>query len=120
MADARQEGLRAAAETLARVMRGVARVRTRRTADAVHVTYEGAEAVVQGGRPEGAYGWEPIQGAMFDDNARHPLFGNKRHWYDQGYYPISEGTVRIGADEAAEAYADAAVDLMLDEHGIGN
>jgi hypothetical protein len=27
-------------------------------------------------------------------------------------------TVDYGADDAAEAYADAAVDLMLREHGI--
>lgn len=118
MGDSRQEGLRAASEVLARVMRRVAAVKTRRTADAVHVTTEGPESIVQAGRPGGAYGWEPIQGLMFDDNKRHPLFGNKRHWYHQGYYPITEDTIRLGADDAAEAYADAAFDLMLKEHGV--
>jgi hypothetical protein len=55
---------------------------------------------------------------MFDDNARHPLFGDKKHWYHQGYYPITSYTVDLSATDAAEAYADAAVELMLDEHGF--
>lgn len=115
---AREEGLRAASNALARVMKRVAAVKTRRTAEAVHVTTEGPDSLVQAGRPEGVYGWEPIQGLMFDDNKRHPLFGNKSKWYHQGNYPITEETVRLGADDAAEAYADAAVDLMLKEHGV--
>ena len=118
MADAREEGLRAAGEALARIMKRVAAVKTRKGADAVHVDIEGDEAVVAAGRPESVYGWEPIQALMFDDNKRHPLFGDKKHWYHQGEYPITEETVRLGADDAAEAYADAALDLMLEEHGF--
>lgn len=118
MPNAKREGLRAAADVFARKMRLVAILKTRRTADAVNTSFEGEAALVSGGHERGAWGWEPIQGLMFDNNKRHPLFGDRNHWYHQGYYPITEATVRLGADEAAEAYADAAVDLMLDEHGF--
>ena len=118
MPDARQEALRAAANVVARVLRRVAAVRTRRTAVAVHTALEGNEAVVSAGRPEGRYGWEPIQALMFDDNKRHPLFGNKRHWYHQGDYPITAYAEAYSASDAAEAYADAVIEPLLDEHGF--
>src|SRR5580765_1227530 len=45
---------------------------------------------------------------MFEEyGARHPLFGNKRHWYDQPYRPFMEEGVEVSLDEAAEAFADA-------------
>ena len=119
MPDARMEGLRAAANSLASTLKRFAVLKTRRTADAVHVVFEGAEAVVQAGHEEGGYGWEPIQGLMFDDNKRHPLFGNKRHWYNQGYFPMTQLAVTHGSEAAAEAYADAVLEPMLDEHGFG-
>ena len=118
MSEAAHEGLKAAAEVVARVFRRVAAVRTHRTADAVHVTWEGEEAVVAGGHPGGAWGWEPVTAFMFDDNARHPLFGDKKHWYHQGDYPITAYTEAFSASDAAEAFADAAVDLYLKEAGI--
>ena len=118
MPDARHEGLRAASEVVARMLRRVAEVKTRKTAEAVHVTWQGEEAVVQAGHAGGAWGWEPIQGLMFDDNRRHPLFGDKRHWYHQGDYPITAYAEAYSASDAAEAYADAALELMLDEHGF--
>ena len=117
MADARREGLRAAADVLARIMQIVAMPKTHLTAAAVNIASEGEDLLVRAGRP-GRWGWTPIQASMLDDNRRHPLFGNKGHWYHEGYYGITEKTVALGADEAAEAYADAAVDLMLKEHGI--
>lgn len=118
MADYNRAGLKAAADRFARAMRVIAAVRTRRTAEAVHVAWEGREAVIQGGRPEGAYGWEPIQALMFDNNLRHPLFGNRNHWYKQGRWPITAYTERAAIDSAAEAYAEAAVDPLLKEHGF--
>jgi|SRR5579859_170715 len=113
-----QDGLRAAANVLARVMRRVARVKTGETADAVNVAMDGEDALVRGGRPGGPYGWEPIQALMFDDNKRHPLFGNRGHWYHEGYYPITETTVRLGAEAAAQAYADTALPALFKEHGF--
>jgi hypothetical protein len=117
MDGARREGLRAAADVLARIMQVVAMPKTRMTAAAVNVIADGEDVLVRGGRP-GRWGWTPIQGSMLDNNRRHPLFGNRAHWYNEGYYGITEMTVDYGADDAAEAYADAAVDLMLREHGI--
>lgn len=118
MGDAKSEGLKAAAEVVAKVMRQVAGVRTRHTAEAVHIVDAGEEAIVQGGHPGGPWGWEPIQGLMFDDNRRHPLFGNKSHWYHQGDYPITAYTEAYSASTAAEAYIDAALELYLDEAGF--
>jgi hypothetical protein len=118
MGNAEHEGLKAAAEVFARVMRVVAAVRTDETAAAVNVAWEGEGVLIRGGRPGGAWGWEPIQALMFDNNKRHPLFGNKGHWYHQGYYPITEETVVLGIDEAVSAFADAAIPILLEEHGL--
>lgn len=115
---AAREGLKAAADRFAATMRRVASVRTHRTADAVHVAWDGDEALVQAGSPGGAYGWDPIVGLMFDNNLRHPLFGNKSKWYKQGRYPITQYTERAGIDSAAEAFADAGIPPLLEEHGF--
>lgn len=113
-----REGLSAAADVLSRIMRAVAGVKTNETAAAVNVNWNFEDVEVRAGYPGGEWGWTPIQALMFDNNKRHPLYGNRRHWYHEGYYPITEATVRIGADEATEAFADAAVDRLLEEHGL--
>ena len=118
MPDAGREGLRAAAEVIARVMRRVAAVKTRHTAAAVNVSWQGSEVAIQGGHPGGPWGWEPIQAWMFDDNGRHPLWGDKKHWYHQGHYPITAITERESLDEAVNAFADAAVPLYEQRLGI--
>lgn len=118
MADATREGLRAAANRLARAMRVIAAVRTRHTAEAVRVYFDGEEAVVSAGREGGAWGWEPIQAAMFDDNGRHPLYGDKKHWYHQGRWPITAMTERAALDSAVNAFADTAIPLLLKEYGL--
>lgn len=118
MPDYNREGLRAAAERFAAAMRTVAAVKTRRTADAVNISDERKEIVVRAGRPEGVYGWEPIQAVMFDNNLRHPLFGNKGHWYHEGRYPITQYTERAAIDDASEQYAQGAVDPLLKDHGF--
>lgn len=115
---AKGEGLRAAAAVLADVMRVVAATKSEQASRVVN-WYMSAEeeAVVAAGYPVGRYGWEPIQALMFDDNKRHPLFGHGP-WYHEGYFPITEGTVELGADDAAESFADAYLDLFLEEHGF--
>lgn len=118
MADAKREGLKAAAARFAAVMRKVAGVKTRLTAEAVHVAWEGDVALVRAGKPEGVYGWEPIQAFMFDNNWRHPLFGNRKKWYHQGRYPITGLTERAGLNAATEAFADAAIPVLLKEYGF--
>jgi hypothetical protein len=99
-------------------MQVVAMPKTRFTAAAVNLASDGDAILVRAGRPEGQWGWTPIQASMFDNNRRHPLFGNRGHWYPEGYYGITELTVQLGADDAAEAFADAYVDSALREHGI--
>jgi hypothetical protein len=118
VADPEREGLKAAADRFATAMRKISRVRTIRTADAVNVSFEGDEAVIAAGHEGGAWGWEPIQALMFDNNKRHPLWGNKAHWYKQGRWPITEYTERAALDSATEAFADAAVPPLLEEHGF--
>lgn len=115
--DYNRDGLNAAARVLANAMQMIARVKTRTTADAVNISYEDDEIAVRAGRPGGAYGWEPVQAFMFDENARHPLFGNKRHWYHQGRYPIIQLTEESASDSAAHAYCKAAIDPLLADHG---
>jgi hypothetical protein len=119
MGQAAREGLSAAADALARIMRLIAAEKTLTTAAAVNSYLRSDdESVVAAGYPTGRWGWEPIQALMFDDDKKHPLFGNEKHWYHQGYYSITEATVELGGDEAAEAFADAYVDLFLAEHGF--
>lgn len=116
--DYNADGLKAAARVFANTMRRVAGVKTRRGAEAVNIQVRDGEVLIRAGKPEGAYGWDPIQAAMFDDNLRHPLYGDKKHWYHQGSWPITETTVKQGADPAADAYADAAIDSALRDHGF--
>lgn len=117
--DALRAGMKAAADVFARVMRDVSAVKTRNTADAVNTQGDGTTAVlIRAGHPGGGYGWEPIQALMFDNNLRHPLFGNRRHWYRQGYYGITEITERTAIDNATEAFADAFVPPFVEEYGF--
>lgn len=113
-----QRGLDAAASKLADAMKRVAAAKTRRAADAVRITHEDGDTVIAAGKPEGVYGWDPITALMFEDDRRHPLFGDKKHWYPQGHYPITELTERAALDDAVDAFADAAVPPLLKEYGF--
>jgi hypothetical protein len=115
------DGMKAAAASLAKTMKRVAVVRTRRTADAVNVTTQGSVWLIRGGKPGGEWGWDPITAAMFTYDLRHPFFGDKRKWYNQsrtGPYDIPGITADQGADEAADEYAKNAIDPLLEEHGF--
>lgn len=116
-----QDGLRAAARSLAATMKRVAAVRTRRTADAVNVKETQNFELIRGGKPAGEWGWDPIEAAMFTYNLRHPLFGDRRRWYNQsrsGPYDIPAITAREGASDAAEEYTRNAIDPLLRDHGF--
>jgi hypothetical protein len=113
-----RDGLKAAADRFAAAMKTVAAVRTRRTAEAVNTVWDGDTIVIRAGRPEGVYGWEPVQAKMFDNNLRHPLFGDKKHWYHQGRYPITKYTEKAALNDAVERFADVAVPRLLKEHGF--
>lgn len=112
---ASREGLRAAGAVLVAAMKSVAAVRTRTTAVQTHTVWDGDDLLVSAGHPAGVYGWVPIQALMFENNMRHPLFGDKKHWYNEGDYPITRITEAVGLDEAVEAFADATVPALLEE-----
>lgn len=118
MPDANREGLKAAGKRFAQSMKSVARVKSSKAAEAVNTKWDGDEILIRAGRPGGEYGWIPVQAIMFEDNLRHPLYGNKGHWYRQGRYPITQYTERAGIDGAMDDYADAAIPIILRQHGF--
>jgi hypothetical protein len=66
----------------------------------------------------GVGGREAPNAYMFEEQgARHPLFGNRKHWYEQPYRPFMEEGIEISLDEAADAFADAAIATMAAEAG---
>jgi hypothetical protein len=66
----------------------------------------------------GTGGQEAPNAYMFEtEGARHPLFGNKRHWYDQPFRPFLEEAAEIAGDDAAEAYADITIGVWAKESG---
>lgn len=121
-AEAERKGLRAAADSFAKTMREVSAVRTRQTADAVNVQEGSEEFLIRGGTPGGGWGWEPIQALMFDNNLRHPLFGNRKHWYAQGKnkgeWRITEMTEQRGIDAAADAFASVFIPEFARGYGF--
>lgn len=117
---ANRAGLRLAARTVvAPAMRRIARIRTKKTADAVHVVETPQGFEVRAGDPEGQWGWTPIEASMFDNNRRHPLFGNERAWYYQGYFPITEMTYKLALRlGAVDVYVDECLRILLKERGF--
>lgn len=115
---ASREALRAAARIFADAIRKHAGVVSRQTAAAVNISEGGGSSIeVNAGHPGGPWGWEPIQGWMFETGASHPLFGDKGHWYPQRHYPFLEIGTREALDRAADAYADIEIDRLLAEYG---
>lgn len=113
-----RRGLRAAADRLAAAMKQVAAVKTNETANAVNVIWPANAVEIRAGKPGGPYGWEPIQALMFEADLRHPLFGDKKYWFHQGYYPITRLTLKYGLDSAVDDFADEAVPALLDDLGL--
>lgn len=107
-----------AKQIVAPAMRRIARIRTRKTADAVNIAVRDGWVEVRGGYPEGPWGWTPIQGSMFDNNRRHPLFGNKNKWYHQGYFPITDMTERLVEQLVADEYVREVLPTLLKERGF--
>ena len=108
---------RAARNIVVPAMRRVARIRTKETAAAVNMVSTRTSVDVRAGYPEGAWGWTPIQALMFDNNKRHPLFGNERVWYDEGYFPITEMTEKLVIGLVEDEYLAEAMRIILGEHG---
>lgn len=117
--DGLTEAMDEAAKVFAIGMRQVADVKTRETGDEVNwIRGDNAERLIRAGKPGGRWRWDPIQAFMFDDDWRHPLFGDKRHWYNQGYYGITEDTVEGYIDQATDAFANSIADWIDENYGF--
>lgn len=66
----------------------------------------------------GAGGLEAPNAYMFEtQGARHPLFGDKSHWYTQPYRPFLEEAADQAGQDACETYADIAIAVWARESG---
>lgn len=119
---ARRDGLMAAGRSLASTMRQVAARYTARGAAAVNVLPAAKWDVVfvRAGRPGGEWGWDPINAWELDNNGRHPLYGDREHWYAENDKKhggavglITQTTVDAGAEQAADDFGDAYVYRMF-------
>jgi hypothetical protein len=119
MSDSSQRAMmRAARNIVAPAMRRVARIRTKQTAAAVNI-HNGPNGVeVRAGTPTGPWGWTPIQASMFDNNRRHPLFGDKRKWYHQGDFPITAMTLKLVSKLVEDEYVQEDLRIILGERGF--
>jgi hypothetical protein len=116
--DSTESMMRVAKRIVVPAMKRIARIRTRKTADAVNVVVRNGWVEVRAGTPEGAWGWTPIQASMFDNNRRHPLFGDKHKWYHQGYFPITEMTEKLVIKLVEDEYVRDALPILLERRGL--
>ena len=116
--------LKAAAEVIAAATRVIAG-RFSSTIPGVTRSYLGTggfTAFVAAGHKGGKWGWTPINAWMFEEPhsgkiPKHPLFGNRSHWYYQPYRPFMEEGAAAGADQAAKVFADLSIDKWLAQTG---
>lgn len=110
--------MRAAKNIVAPAMRRIARIRTKRTAAAVHVVKANGVIEVRGGDPTGPWGWTPIQGSMFENNRRHPLYGNRHKWYHQGDFPITKLTLGLVQRQVEDEFVREDLKLILGKYNL--
>lgn len=56
--------------------------------------------------------------APFEYGERHPLFGDREHWYKQATKPyMNQAATGDALDEAADVYGDLETQLLAQEHG---
>jgi hypothetical protein len=110
--------MRAARNIVVPAMKRVARIRTKQTAAAVNI-YNGPNGIeVRAGTPTGPWGWTPIQASMFENNRRHPLFGNKNKWYHEGDFPITAMTVKLVAKLVEDEFVAEDLRIILGQYGF--
>jgi hypothetical protein len=117
LSDAGEEaGLKAAAEVAVEAVKFTAeRLPSKKIPPSVSSRVVRGIAYVSAG---GVGGRQAPNAYMFEEQgARHPLFGNKKHWYDQPYRPFMEAAIEASADEMAEVFADVAIDIWMKESG---
>jgi len=110
--------MRCAKNIVAPAMRRVARIRTKQTAAAVNVVKANGMIEVRAGTPTGPWGWTPIQASMFDNNRRHPLYGNMHRWYHQGDFPITAMTAKLVQKLVEDEFVEEDLKLILGKHNL--
>jgi hypothetical protein len=119
MSDSAQRAMmRCAKNIVAPAMRRIARIRTKTTAAAVNIVNSSEGIEVRAGSPTGAYGWTPIQASMFENNRRHPLFGNKHKWYHQGDFPITSLTLKLVQRQVEDEFTNEDLKIILGKHNL--
>jgi hypothetical protein len=115
--ESERKRLEAAAEIVATQAREISSKFSRRIPLSVRVkTYGNVNETtyVEAGGPEApqAYPFDPVT-----PPSRHPLLGDREHWYDQPYRPFLEEAAEMAADKAAEEFAKV-IDDWCDETGL--
>jgi hypothetical protein len=122
-AEAEQRRLEAAAGIIAQKAREISGTFSRRIPGSVRVrtyaarggtTVSGGTTYVEAGGPTApnAFPFDPPK-----PPSRHPLFGDREHWYNQPYRPFLEEAAEAAADKAAEEYAKV-IDDWCEETGL--
>jgi|SRR5215469_4465731 len=114
------QALRAAAQVFGRTMMrmAVSVMRSDETATAVNIRPIAPDVIdVNAGRPGGEWGWTPIEAWMFETGSKHPLFGDRKHWYAQPYRPILDKTATAGYPEAERVYANTRIPELAAQYG---
>lgn len=106
----KQECLAEAGEEIAKIARELAATFSSRipAATGVYLTSEDSAIVATNGS-------EAPNAAPFEYGERHPLFGDREHWYKQPVRPYMDEAANRGAEAAMNAYAKLA-DALAKEH----
>lgn len=112
-----ERALRNAAEVFAQVMRRITAGISDETSRLVQLRAQYGAFDVNAGYSGGRWHWTPIQAWMFETGAKHPLFGDRSHWYAQPRRPFLEATAVAGYARAEQVYADIEAERLAHEFG---
>ena len=93
----------AAAEVLVDAIKETSSRISTEVPDSVHYERKGQSVYILSSGPFAPSGYQ------MENATRHPLFGNRRHWYQMKFEPYIEWAVSGAGDKAAEAFADEIV-----------
>jgi hypothetical protein len=113
-AEAERKRLEAAAEIVAEAARGISSKFSTRIPGSVRVvTVRGTTYIQAGGATApNAAPFDPVK-----PPSRHPLFGDREHWYNQPYRPFLEEAAESAIDKAVQEYAKV-IDDWCEETGL--
>jgi hypothetical protein len=118
-----EAGLKAAGEVLVKAIKAkAAAMPSKKIPGTVKSYVRGGVGYINAGGPGGR---TAPNAYMFETyGARHPLFAHGprgtdgwKNWYDQPYRPFMEEGVEASLNEAAETFADTAIEVMAAEGG---